>query len=63
MNRLLVPALVLLFAVGFPGTAGAQPLTPPPVEPPEILPPGAGAPGPAAPSGTASCPQEQLEAR
>jgi hypothetical protein len=50
MNRLLVPALVLLFAVGFPGTAGAQPLTPPPVEPPEILPPGAGAPGPAAPA-------------
>ncbi len=42
MSRLLVPALVLLSAVRFPGTAGAQPLAPPPVEPPQVLPPGAG---------------------
>jgi outer membrane protein OmpA-like peptidoglycan-associated protein len=51
MNRLLVPALVLLSAVGFPGTAGAQPLAPPPVEPPEILPPGTGAPDATPPGG------------
>jgi hypothetical protein len=42
MSRLLVPALVLLSAVRFSGTAGAQPLTPPSVETPENLRPGAG---------------------
>jgi outer membrane protein OmpA-like peptidoglycan-associated protein len=69
MKRLLVPALVLLSAVRFPGATpvGAQPLTPPPVEPPEILPPGSGAappggrPAPAPATAGQGAPERELD--